>query len=52
MQGYAITFAFGALCSLMFVGSDVKRSVDRVGKIATAVFTLLFVVAEVMAYLA
>ena len=49
MQGYAITFAVGALCSLMFVGSDVQRSVDRVGKIATVVFTLLFVVAEALA---
>jgi len=49
MQGYAITFAVGALCSLMFVGSDVQRSVDRVGKIATAVFTLLFVAAEALA---
>jgi hypothetical protein len=50
MQGYAITFAVGALCSLMFVGSDVKRSVDQVGKIATVVFTLLFVATEALAF--
>ena len=49
MQGYAVTFAFGAMCSLMFVGDDVKRSVHQVGKIATIVFTLLFAGTEMLA---
>jgi hypothetical protein len=49
MQGYAVAFATGAICSLMFVGKDVKRSVDRTGKIAVAVFTLLFIGTEILA---
>ena len=49
MQGYAVTFAFGAICSLMFVGDDVKRSVHHVGRIATGIFTLLFVGTEMLA---
>ena len=49
MQGYAITFAIGALCALMFVGKDVTRNVDRVGKIAALVFTVLFALAEGLA---
>ena len=49
MQGYAVTFAACAICSLMFVGKDVKRSVHHVGKIATVIFTLLFIGTEVMA---
>ena len=51
MQGYAITFAIAAMCALMFVGKDVTRNVDRVGKIVTLVFTVLFVLAEGMALL-
>jgi len=49
MQGYAATFAVGAICSLMFVGSDVKRSVHHIGIIATVVFTLLFIGTEILA---
>lgn len=49
MQGYAAAFAVGAICSLMFVGEDVKRSVHRIGQFATAVFTALFIGAEILA---
>ena len=51
MQGYAVAFAVCGLCSLMFVGGSVQPSVDKVGKIAVAVFTALFVATEVMAWL-
>lgn len=51
MQGYAVTFAIAAMCSLMFVGDDVKRSVHRTGKIAVAVFTALFIGTEILALL-
>ena len=49
MQAYAVAFAAGAICSLMFVGSDVKRSVHHIGIIATVVFTLLFIGTEILA---
>ena len=49
MQGYAATFAIAAVCSLMFVGEDVQRSVNRVGKIAVVVFTVLFLGTEILA---
>ena len=49
MQGYAVAFAAGAICSLMFVGKDVKRSVHHIGVIATVVFTLLFIGTEFLA---
>ena len=51
MQGYAIAFAVCGLCSLMFVGKSVQPNVDRVGKIAVAVFTVLFIGAEIMAFM-
>jgi hypothetical protein len=48
MQGYAMAFAGCAVCSLIFV-YDTTPSVLKVGKIAVAVFTLLFVVTEILA---
>ena len=48
MQAYAITFAGCALCSLIFV-YDVTPNVLKVGKVAVAVFTALFVGAEILA---
>ena len=51
MQGYAIAFAVCGLCSLMFVGNSVQPSVDKVGKIALAVFTALFIGTEILAFM-
>ena len=48
MQSYALTFAGCAICSLIFV-YDTTPSVLKVGKIAVAVFTALFVVTEIVA---
>jgi hypothetical protein len=48
MQTYAITFAGCAICSLIFV-YDTTPNVLKVGKIAVGVFTLLFIVTEIMA---
>lgn len=48
MQGYAVTFAGCAICSLMFV-YDVKPSVYHVGRIAVAAFTALFIGTEILA---
>jgi hypothetical protein len=48
MQGYAMAFAGCAVCSLIFV-YDTTPSVLKVGKIAVAVFTLLFIVTEMLA---
>ncbi len=50
MQGYAITFAGCAICSLIFV-YDTTPNVLKVGKIAVAVFTALFLVTEALALL-
>ncbi len=49
MQGYAAAFAVGAMCSLMFIGKDVQRSVHRMGQIAAVVFTALFIGTEILA---
>jgi hypothetical protein len=48
MQAYAITFAGCAICSLIFV-YDTTPSVLKVGKIAVAGFTVLFIVTEILA---
>jgi hypothetical protein len=48
MQGYAMAFAGCAVCSLIFV-YDTTPSVLKVGQIAVAVFTLLFIVTEILA---
>jgi hypothetical protein len=48
MQGYAATFAGCAICSLIFV-YDTTPTVLRVGKIACAAFTALFIGAEILA---
>lgn len=50
MQGYAMTFAGCAICSLLLV-YDVVPSVYHVGKIAVAAFTLLFIGTEILALL-
>ena len=50
MQGYAITFAGCAVCSLILV-YDTTPAVLKVGKIAVAVFTALFLVTEALALL-
>ncbi len=49
MQGYAVTFAIAAMCSLLFVGDDVKRSVHRTGKVAVTAFVALFIGTEILA---
>jgi len=51
MQAYAITFAGCAIFSLLFV-YDVVSSVLKFGKIAVTVFTVLFVVTEMLALFA
>ena len=48
MQGYAMTFAGCAICSLIFV-YDTTPNVLRVGKFACAAFTLLFIGTEILA---
>jgi hypothetical protein len=48
MQTYALTFAGCAICSLIFV-YDTTPNVLKVGKIAVAVFTALFIGAEILA---
>jgi hypothetical protein len=48
MQAYAITFAGCAICSLILV-YDVTPSVLKVGQVAVAVFTVLFIGAEILA---
>ena len=48
MQTYAMTFAGCAICSLIFV-YDTTPTVLRVGKIAVAAFTLLFIGTEILA---
>jgi hypothetical protein len=48
MQTYALTFAGCAICSLIFV-YDTTPSVLKVGKVAVAVFTALFIGAEILA---
>jgi hypothetical protein len=48
MQSYALTFAGCAICSLIFV-YDTTPSVLKVGKIAVAVFTALFIGTEILA---
>ena len=50
MQGYAMAFAGCAVCSLIFV-YDTTPNVLRVGKIAVAAFTVLFLVTEAMVLL-
>jgi hypothetical protein len=52
MQGYAAAFAVAAVCSLMFIGESVEANVGKIGKIAVAVFTVLFIGTEIMALLA
>ena len=52
MQAYAITFAGCAICSLVLFVYDVTPNVLKVGKIAVAGFTLLFIGAEILALLA
>ena len=47
-EAYAITFAGCAICSLIFV-YDTTPNVLKVGKIAVAGFTLLFIGAEILA---
>ena len=47
MQGYAIAFFLAALSSACFI--DAHADVSRLGKIGTAIFTVLFVVTEGMA---
>lgn len=37
------------MCSLLFVGDNVKRSVHRTGKVAVAVFVALFIGTEILA---
>jgi hypothetical protein len=48
MQSYAMAFAGCAVCSLIFV-YDTTPSVLKVGKAAVAVFTVLFIGAEILA---
>ena len=48
MQTYAITFASCAVCSLIFV-YDTTPNVLKVGKLAVAFFTVLFIGAEILA---
>jgi len=48
MQSYAMTFAGCAVCSLIFV-YDTTPGVLKVGKIAFAVFTVLFIATEILA---
>ena len=48
MQTYALTFAGCAICSLIFV-YDTTPNVLRVGKVAVAIFTALFIGAEILA---
>jgi len=48
MQSYAITFAGCAVCSLIFV-YDTTPNVLKVGKVAFAVFTALFIGTEFLA---
>jgi hypothetical protein len=48
MQAYATTFAGLAICSLIFV-YDTTPNVLKVGKVAVAVFTALFIGAEILA---
>lgn len=50
MQAYAMTFAGCAICSLIFV-YDTTPSVLKVGKIAVAGFTALFIATEILALL-
>lgn len=50
MQGYAMAFAGCAVCSLIFV-YDTTPTVLRVGQIAVAAFTALFLAAEALALL-
>jgi hypothetical protein len=49
MQGYAAAFAVAAICSLMFIGDSVEASVNKIGKIAVAVFAVLFIGTEILA---
>jgi hypothetical protein len=48
MQGYAMTFAACAICSLIFV-YDTTPTVILEAKIAVAAFTLLFLATEIVA---
>ncbi len=48
LQVYALTFAGCAVCSLIFV-YDTTPAVLKVGKIAVAVFTALFIGTEILA---
>ncbi len=48
MQAYAMTFAGCAICSLIFV-YDTTPNVLKVGKVAVAIFTLLFIGSEILA---
>ena len=48
MQAYAMTFAGCAICSLIFV-YDTTPAVLKVGKVAVAVFTALFIGTEFLA---
>jgi len=49
MQGYAMTFLGCAICSLILFVYDVTPNVLKVGKVAVAVFTALFIGAELLA---
>ena len=48
MQAYAMTFAGCAICSLIFV-YDTTPNVLKVGKVAVAIFTALFIGTEILA---
>ncbi len=52
MQTYAMTFLGCALCSFILFAYDVTPNVLKVGRIAVAVFTALFIGAEILALLA
>jgi hypothetical protein len=49
MHGYALAFAGCAMCSFVLFVYDVTPSVLKVGKVATAAFTALFIGAEILA---
>ena len=48
MKAYAVGFLLAGLASACFIDSGVKLEVARLGKIAVAILTVLFAVAEGM----
>jgi hypothetical protein len=51
MQAYALTFAGCAVCTVILFVYDVTPNVLKVGKVAAAIFTALFIGAEILALL-